>query len=134
MKPTTVVKVSGRKRDLFLADPEFVYVGRSFGGFIGGIFGNPYRKPTIIGSAVFMFASELMIAIDHPGFAEMQFDRRAEALPTLQGKKLGCWCLDWDGTGEPPIECHAVVLALAADGRLEEIREFLKGDQGRPYK
>lgn len=43
-----------------------------------------------------------------------------ERLPDLRGRKLGCWCLNFNGERRvPTVACHAVVLALKADGRLK---------------
>jgi len=32
-----------------------------------------------------------------------------DALPELEGKRLGCWCVNTDST-EPPLHCHGQVL------------------------
>lgn len=40
----------------------------------------------------------------------------------LRGKDLACWCVDWDGTGQPPGICHAeVLLAMANRTRSETV-------------
>lgn len=39
-----------------------------------------------------------------------------EGIRRKRGCVLGCWCGEWDGTGEPAFECHAVALARVADG------------------
>ncbi len=33
----------------------------------------------------------------------------------LRGKNLACWCIDWDGTGDPPGICHAEILLEVAN-------------------
>lgn len=39
-----------------------------------------------------------------------------EHLPELQGDVIGmCWCVDWDGQGEPPGLCHVEVLLELAN-------------------
>ncbi len=124
-KPTTVVKVNGRQRDKFLADPEFVYVGRKFAGFEASIFGNPFTK-SMADDPALEFAKKLLIAMKpegfqvFPGFAEI-----ARNLPALAGKRLGCWCLDWDGESSIPYSCHAVILALASEGHIALLNRYV---------
>ena len=42
----------------------------------------------------------------------------------LRGKHLVCWCVDWDGTGEPPGVCHAEVLLELANPDLFNLAEI----------
>ena len=121
---TTVVNVRGLDPEAFHADPRNVYVGRSVSGhgagnWRGSIFGNPYKGSGRAGviDAVREFEKELRIAIAEPDSnrADNRFVVMARALPTLRGKRLGCWCTCWDGEGEPDKPCHAVVLARLAD-------------------
>jgi len=120
---TTVVNVRGKSREDLEADPLFVYVGRAVGrssdGWPASDFGNPYRASGRLGSiaAVRDFEKDLRTAIREPGAQRVHpcFHAMAKALPTLRGKKLGCWCCSWPGEGEPEKPCHAVVLARLAD-------------------
>jgi hypothetical protein len=135
MNRTTVINVRGRDRAALLADPDFVYVGRaaSRAGWHHSPFGNPFGGAAVRPEdAVKEYASRIEAAIsatelgqrEEPAFREIARWHRGEhafwvaiveALPSLRGKRLGCWCCDWDGTGEPPKPCHAVVLAKLAD-------------------
>lgn len=111
----TVINVRGRKYAELAADPDFVYVGRACKGFPGSPFGNPFRTAGAYSAAIAVadFGRELRVAIDEPGASRVHpaFARMAKLLPTLRGKRLGCWCTDWGGEGEPAKPCHAVVLA-----------------------
>ena len=110
---TTVISVRGRTPDELRADPNFVYVGRACAGWPASIWGNPFRVASprwgdpirpgdeaTAGTAVEKFAAYLRANPD-----------LMARLPELRGKVLGCWCVNWDGTGEPKRPCHAVVLA-----------------------
>lgn len=124
-RATTVVKVNGRQRDKFLADPEFVYVGRKFAGFEASIFGNPFTK-SMVDNPALEFARKLIIALNPVGSHVFPgFDRIVQELPSLRGKRLGCWCLDWDGESSPPMSCHAVILALASEGNIALIQRYI---------
>lgn len=98
----TVISVRGRNQAELLADPSFVYVGRACAGWPASIWGNPFKvtDATPVSSAVDLFAEWL-------GRNEELLAR----LPELRGKTLGCWCVNWNGHGEPRKACHAVVLA-----------------------
>ncbi len=52
-------------------------------------------------------------------YREPEFDERRQwilnHLADLQDNDLACWCVDWDGTGEPPGVCHAEVLLELAN-------------------
>jgi len=135
---TTVISVRGRKLADLLADPGFVYVGRRCAGWPASIWGNPFKPGDFARDSIRRACKSLpggwgrlwgleptrTVTMDrlevedcvalyreyvqlHPGLAA--------ALATLRGKALGCWCCDWDGTGEPSKPCHAVVLARLAD-------------------
>ena len=49
------------------------------------------------------------------GFASQNEKLVALAQVDLKGKDLACWCVDWDGIGEPPGVCHAEVLLELAN-------------------
>jgi hypothetical protein len=128
MKPKTrVITVRGKDRAALLADPSFVYVGRSCAGWRGSLFGNPFRLRRWADPWRAVEAYEEMARlmlnrpVPPPGTAaprEVLAYARAVAwqaeVPRLRGKTLGCWCGDWTW-GEPPIPCHAVVLARLAE-------------------
>jgi hypothetical protein len=108
---TRVISVKGKsalEREALQADPAFVYVGRgSRPGWKTSEWRNPYRTGN---------AKE-----DVREFKRwLRRSKEGQALLArvheLRGKTLGCWCVDWDGTGEPAGACHAVVLARLADG------------------
>lgn len=131
---TTVISVRGRDRAELLADPNFVYVGRWCAGWQGTIWGNPFK--------VGMTAAEAMRHLDSVtanGWLDRDviavFDGAVldletvlelyqqsvlaapalrDALSSLKGKSLGCWCGSWK-PGDPEIGCHAVVLAKLVD-------------------
>lgn len=122
-----VVKVNGRHRDSFLANPDFVYVGRRFAGFDGSIFGNPFtvqqygRENAILQFRLFLIDAIRGTAKNPNGLGQIDrvFFEMAASLHQLRGKYLGCWCLDWDGVSFPaPQSCHAVILNLAVRGLL----------------
>lgn len=137
MKPTTVISVRGKDRLALLADPDFVYVGRAMPreGWKGSIWGNPFKvidgraaKNTSTQTrpgfwchssrdAVERFHVHLGVAMTtEPTPANLlnRFVVMAQALSSLKGKTLGCWCGCWE-PGQPEIGCHAVVLAKLAD-------------------
>jgi hypothetical protein len=110
---TTVISVRGRNRAELLADPSFVYVGRRCAGWPASIWGNPFKVASpvwgdpIRGDEV----SDVQTAVER---FEAYLRSNAELmarLPELRGKTLGCWCVNWNGRGEPKKSCHAVVLA-----------------------
>lgn len=86
MTQTTVVH--------FDKEPYDVYIGRG----PGSIWGNPYeigkdgtRSEVIAKYREYLLGNPKLMAL----------------LPTLRGKKLGCWC--------SPLACHGDVLAELAD-------------------
>ena len=92
MPKTTVVNVKCR------AELD-VYIGRAYRGWAASIWGNPYklgrdgnREQCIAMYRAYILASPSLM----------------RQLPSLQGKRLGCWC--------EPQECHGRVLAELADG------------------
>ena len=94
----TVVKVNG------LRTPEqragVCYVGRAFAGWRNTIWGNYGR-----------LACPDEFRDDFVGVHRYHETLYALWLACDKGAKpLGCWCLDWDGTGPTPA-CHAAVLA-----------------------
>jgi hypothetical protein len=93
-----------------LADPAFVYVGRRVvrgrHNFPASPFGNPSYG-------------------DNADWAEryrrhvLRTPALAALLPSLRGKRLGCWCCDQARPAAPgAYACHAQVLAELADGPL----------------
>jgi hypothetical protein len=133
---TRVVNVRDWDRATLLADPDFVYVGRPCYGWRGSIWGNPFR--------LLMTRRDASVLARHYGFnfeagpfdataigvetAVELYRRMVESLPhlrsriaELRGKRPGCFCVDWEGNGEPPKRaCHAVVLAQLANALAPE--------------
>lgn len=128
---TTVINVRGRKDLDFSGHDGVIYVGRAVprAGYQRSRWANPWK------------ASEFASAhacVEH--YAQMvkhvlgyevgnNYDMKIKTLYEvemfyegiktacqLRGRVLGCWCCDWNGTGEPAAPCHAVVLARLADG------------------
>jgi hypothetical protein len=125
---TTVVNVRGKDRATLEADPDFVYVGRAVwrGGWKQSFWANPRRlrkdeDPTEAVGEYFERIAEALTVPDEPPSPRGRLTYFVWALgvktllPGLRGKKLGCWCCDWDGTGKPERPCHAVVLARFAN-------------------
>jgi hypothetical protein len=130
VKKTTVMNVRGHRPDELLARSDFVYVGRAVPrvGWKASIWGNPnhVRRGEDPAKAVDVYREFIETALDFPmklpsDCSPYELDEQTNALEiclnlyTLRGKCLGCWCCDWDGTGEPERPCHAVVLAQLAD-------------------
>lgn len=126
---TTVIKVSGRARDRLLADPDFVYCGRPFAGFEGSPWGNPF-KPGMSGDQALAIITRipkedltdhwkrdtrLVSAVERFEFYLLCRKSLLAQIPDLRGKTLGCWCTNWDGTGNPKMICHAMILARLAN-------------------
>ena len=77
-----------------------VYIGRP------SIFGNPFYFNPLV---KYKYGTRAEVVFKHfvyfhkrlisdPGF-------KREVL-ALKGRKLGCYCHDWDGIGENPMYCH----------------------------
>jgi hypothetical protein len=139
IRPTTVVSVRGKTPADFAADPLFVYCGRAVPrrGWRASPFANPYRAdrlrtghPILVrmgmetpeelaADAVALFEAMLrppaayQLPDDDPR-VDRRFVEMRRLLPTLRGKRLGCWCGAWQ-PGQPDIGCHAVVIARFAD-------------------
>ena len=100
---TTVISVRGKKRDELLSNPNFVYVGRRCGAWSASKWGNPFRVGMV----------------NDPVACYERWIRRhthlKAAISELRGKTLGCWCGTWK-PGDPPLGCHARVLAELANG------------------
>ena len=116
---TTVTTVRGKDREILLADPNFVYIGRSCWGWKRSPWANPFRvqrmrMPGSDGSCCRSVAEAVARYIDY--FAENK--HYLPPVETLRGKVLGCWCCEWDGIHEPAPPCHGVILAKLADGKL----------------
>lgn len=139
MKPTTVIRVRGRKPVELLADKDFVYVGRSVSrqGWKGSMWGNPFRQDMPWGEALDLlrllrlYPPTIERLPDMPdletvlcrGLASLiechhlwviHDPKMPNWLPELRGKTLGCWCGCWE-PGQPQIGCHAVTLARLAN-------------------
>lgn len=133
--PTTVVNVRGKRPEDFANDPDFIYVGRTVWRtpWTASPFGNPFKPGMSLDDAIDILA--MIPASDVIGDPEAEVDDLTDAslvnlyriyvlgrrslsgrLHELRGKRLGCWCCSFDGTGEPSKPCHAVVLARLADG------------------
>ncbi len=121
---TTVINVRGRNRQELLADPNFVYVGPAapWADWEDSGLANPFGENSNWKAATAALYFERWLAQDDSVFVQGETmveyfpETIRAALPSLRGKVLGCWCCDWDGTGEPSATCRAVVLARLADG------------------
>jgi hypothetical protein len=107
---TSVVKLHrgiGREGRLaLLADPAFVYCGRRCWGWPASPWANPFKVgPDADAKACVERYAEWLATQPH----------LIAALPSLKGRRLGCWCVNWDGAGEPDRPCHAVLLARLAE-------------------
>ena len=81
--------------------------------------GNPYvagRDGADAEALVRMFACHLLSS-----------DHLLNQLHDLTGWNLGCWDLEWDGTGELPLTCHAPLLLRLANSPdlLEDPKPYL---------
>jgi hypothetical protein len=131
---TTVISVRGRNRFDLLVNLDFVYVGRSVwraGWNRASLWGNPFKSSkhqdlqVVVDNYERKIREAISLDLDrHPEPGQLLRYAYAAAvqaeLPKLQGKTLGCWCCDWDGTGEPAKPCHAVILARLADQFVKE--------------
>ena len=116
---TTVISVRGRDRKALLADPNFCYVGRRCAGWAGSKWGNPFRvqrqRFRAVDGSCCATAAEAVARYEDWIIRNILRDGEMYDVTELMGKVLGCWCVDWDGTGEPARPCHAVVLARLAN-------------------
>lgn len=93
-----------------------VYVGRPT------IWGNPWYysewEPDSRRRSIHLFESWLNGSAEDPegGIRKQEVLGR---INELRGKDLVCWCVEWDGAGEPPGVCHAEVLLELANRSLE---------------
>ncbi|GLZ31402.1 hypothetical protein Lesp02_35900 [Lentzea sp. NBRC 105346] len=98
--PTTAVNLKGHRDDPAYAD--VVYVGRAMhrGGWHlpASPFASPFR-PGPDGTREEVLEKYRSWLLDQPALMAQ--------LPSLRGKRLGCWCV--------PLPCHAQVLAELAD-------------------
>jgi len=121
LKNTTVAKVAGCCPRDWLADPDHIYVGRHVlirsGKYEGDSwpnsgFGNPYKLDRNFTRAeridgLFRYCKHLKDILNvQPAIRETFLQ--------LQGKTLGCWCVNWGGNSDLPI-CHAAWLARIVD-------------------
>lgn len=115
LKPATVISVRRQDREALMADPSFVYCGRSMPriGWVDQGFGNPYPVNRN-GNGFNFFYESLYDAISDARSSHPKIDAMIPRLSELHGKRLGCWCGSWE-PGQPPIGCHAVVLADLAN-------------------
>lgn len=117
---TTVVNVRGLPMLDLLADPGFVYVGRSVPRAGWGLseWGNPFRvgksKPGPGARSLFLVPDAATAVNRHEAWLRynIRHGNLGPKLLRLDGKALGCWCLDWDGVGDPPGLCHAATLVV----------------------
>lgn len=125
---TTVVSVRGGDRDAFLADPDFIYVGRGVyrgkNPWYPSVWANPFRVGMKRDRAVAILgrdidASPRVATIDTPRLAIRFYAQWIQEpaqrplvgrLHELVGARLGCWCGSWE-PGQPRIDCHAYLLA-----------------------
>jgi Domain of unknown function (DUF4326) len=122
----SVTTVRGKDRAALMADPNFVYVGHKCAGWPGSVFGNPFRvqrqRPRAPYWSCCATAEEAI-----KKYAEwLKQNRRNLPMRSLVGKKLGCWCGDWN-PGEPEIFCHAVILAKSANALFDVLGVQIHG-------
>lgn len=100
--PTIVVDLHGHQRDPAYAD--VVYVGRPM--FQGGwrLYGHPLANPFRVGRD----GDAAQVVVRYRAWLAERPELLARYLPTLRGRRLGCWC-------PPDQPCHARVLAELAD-------------------
>lgn len=123
---TTVITVRGQDRATLIADPSFVYVGRRCAGWKQSMWGNPFKPGDDSMKAFRLVTSHATSRFEMPYSGDgtltaVDCVRWYEALirscaamqthlPSIRGKRLGCWCGRWS-PGEQDLLCHAVVLA-----------------------
>lgn len=103
LKKTTVVNVQ--------SDDFDIYVGRAHvlnGVRHAGLFGNPFKigRHGTRGQVIERYGRWLAGESDQ-GVEPERRQQILEAIPTLQGSRLGCWCV--------PFDCHGRILAEFAD-------------------
>lgn len=109
--PTTVVHV----RDVDLADPGVVYIGRAMPRFRikGSRWGNPFKvgdRSGIVG--VLRDYTDYILELLEPDALQIREGEPAVLnLDELRGRKLACWC-----KGKKDPRCHGDILAALADG------------------
>ena len=127
-KPTTVISVRGRDRDVLLADPDFLYVGRPIyrgANWKGSVWANPFKVGMKRPAAISMLGRDVdweiradtvnsQLCVRFYYFWLKDQPKLLARLPELVGRTLGCWCGEWK-PGELSISCHAVVLAQMAN-------------------
>lgn len=109
---TRVISVRGKKREDLEKDHQFVYVGRAVRYTTWNrrsIYANPFSKPWDDMSPVELFEEHLARRI------AVEPDVLRRLIADLRGMTLGCWCGTWE-PGRPEIGCHAVILAILAEG------------------
>lgn len=85
-----------------------VYIGRP------SIFGNPFH----IGED----GTRMEVVFKHFIYFHKRLISNSEfklAVHALKGKKLGCYCHDWNGIGENPMYCHGDNIADYLNGLAE---------------
>lgn len=119
---TTVVNIRGRKPRDLMNTRDFLYVGRPVprAGWAGSRWANPWRvakQPFRVVRSTDVPTVEIAVERYESWIRDM-IRRFPSQFPVseLIGKQLGCWCVDWNGKGEPAAPCHAVVLARIANG------------------
>ena len=80
------------------SDPEVIYIGRTFGQFVGSGWGNPFKITNQV--------SREQVVEQFRNWIVKQPQLMAR-LPELKGKKLACFC--------HPQQCHGDVLAELAN-------------------
>lgn len=101
-----IIKVKFSKVKKYEAMPGFVYCGRSFGGFAGSAFANPYSTGNRTAD-IASYAAHVDEAIRIVG------PLRQAILDLPDDAMLGCWCCDKDNAGTKPWLCHCDVIAAA---------------------
>jgi len=91
-------------QDWLNADPNHVYVGRDMSFYVAGAAKSKWRNP--FATKKYELKESLQLYTKHVVESEL-----FEQLEELDGKTLGCWCVDDDNPVQTSeCQCHAQVL------------------------
>ncbi len=115
---TTVISVRGQSRVVLLADARHVYVGRACCGWPWSKWSNPFkiRRADLKDGPGNFCATPAEALQRYKDYirAKIRTEPERYDLAELRGKVLCCWCGRFPEN--PDLQCHAVVLALLAEG------------------